>query len=212
MSFFSLAALPLWPGFAAFIIGTSFMSLTKESIPPPFRLKAGRILFFIAGFGFMFVIMGLPASSLGHAAWSRQDLIRLLGGGAIILMGIHLAGPVILRGFHKINRPTAPRTSFYLAWSLVTGLGLASVWNPSPGPVLTLIIITAGTAEFSGTGLGLLSVYALGLGLSLFLVGLTIDGWVRVSLSIPVWGLWWGFVSGSVLVLTGILMIFNLLK
>ncbi len=87
----------------------------------------------------------------------------------IVLFGLHIAGvlriPFLYR--EKRVRPAArPKT---LLGSYGIGLAFAFGWTPCIGPILAGVLGLAATQETVAQGMGLLTVYSLGLGVPFLL-------------------------------------------
>ena len=90
--------------------------------------------------------------------------------------------------------------------SLLVGVIFAAGWTPCIGPILTGILVLAGTLDTVGQGVLLLTVYSLGLGIPFLLVGLA---FAPVSKALRKANRYLGIiaaVSGALLVLMGILI------
>jgi cytochrome c-type biogenesis protein len=137
---------------------------------------------------------------------THLDVLSVLGGVIIIVMGLHFLGvfriPLLMRQV-RVERahPAGP------AGSYVMGLAFAFGWTPCIGPVLAAILAVAGTEATVTRGAGLLAAYSLGLGIP-FLVAALFAG--------PFMGFMRRFrahlgtvekVMGGLLVVTGVLFI-----
>jgi cytochrome c-type biogenesis protein len=130
---------------------------------------------FVAGFGLTFIALGATASVLGSLLARYQELLREVGGIVLVLFGLHVAGIIRVPGLDRERR-------FYLragapgyASSFAIGVIFAFGWTPCVGPYLASILALAAQARTLGSGVGLLAVYALGLGLPFLVVGAAFD-------------------------------------
>ncbi|MCM8760412.1 MAG: cytochrome c biogenesis protein CcdA, partial [Candidatus Omnitrophica bacterium] len=81
LSFFSPCILPLIPLYLSYITGVSVENIKgggKEI------KNLSLVLFFIAGFTFIFTLLGASATYLGRYLLTRRNILRR-GGGAIII-------------------------------------------------------------------------------------------------------------------------------
>jgi cytochrome c-type biogenesis protein len=130
---------------------------------------------FVAGFGLVFVALGASASALGALLAAHEDALRRLGAVALALFGLHVAGVVRLPWLERERRfrlRTGPPG--YLS-SLGLGVVFGFGWTPCVGPYLAGILVLAAQARTLAAGVGLLVVYALGLGVPFLLVGAAFD-------------------------------------
>ena len=211
-AFFWPCLLPLLPGFAVFVIGTALMDLSgSRAGQPGLRLRVGRLFLFTSGFFLIFVLLGLPSTEAGRTTWLRHGFIRELCGASTVLLGFHLAGSCPSSRLFRLSRLIAPGPHGCLIWSFVVGMAFASGWSPCPGPILMSVVVFASTADNLIRGLVLLLVYAFGLALPFFPLGMVIDGLVPLGFGEKPQGRRLRLVSGWALVITGIILSFNLL-
>jgi len=94
--------------------------------------------------------------------------------------------------------------------SVLVGITFAAGWTPCIGPILASILIYASTAKTVGTGVVLLSVYSLGLGVPFFLSSLALNSFLAASRRIRGRLRTIEVASGVVLILFGILLVTDL--
>jgi cytochrome c-type biogenesis protein len=92
LSFLSPCVLPLVPPYLCFLAGTTIEDLAASGERRAQRdvLLAG--LLFVAGFSTVFVLLGATASVLGQVIRQYLDVLSILAGIAITLMGLHFLG------------------------------------------------------------------------------------------------------------------------
>jgi len=208
LSFVSPCVLPLVPPYLCYIAGVSLDQLTGEA---PESVARHRIAFsafaFVLGFSTVFVILGATASVIGRLVASHLDVLAIVAGGVIIVMGLHFLGVFKINFLHRQarmevrNHPAGPFGAY------VVGLAFAIGWTPCIGPVLAAILAVAGSEQTVARGAALLAVYSLGLGIPFIVAGFFAGGFMhfmrRFRNHI-------GSVEkamGALLVLTGILFI-----
>lgn len=174
VSFASPCALALVPGYLSFISGaTSGAVVTAEGgtavrTRPVLTATAA----FVAGFAIMFTLWGAGAGYLGDSLSGRRDLINLISGGMLIVMGLlMLAIPHIdfLQGERRFDITRRPATH---GGVMLAGAAFAIAWTPCTGPFLGQVLTLAVPTESPRIGASLLFVYALGLGIPFLLAGL----------------------------------------
>lgn len=176
LSFLSPCVLPVIPSYVSYITGLSLEDLTGGQDRGSIRkITITNSLFFIAGFSFIFVMLGASSSFLGRFLSDYQETISKVGGAMIVIFGLYIAG-VLRIGFlsrdkrlHLQNKPAG------LLGTFLVGAAFAAGWTPCIGPVLGSILIYASTTDSVATGMGLLSVYALGLGIPFLITSITIN-------------------------------------
>jgi cytochrome c-type biogenesis protein len=181
-SFVSPCVLPLIPSYLSFISGVSLDEMRSDQNTAGVRSRVVlNSLAFIFGFSLVFVSLGASASYLGSLFLGHRDIIRLLGGLFVLLVGLYLVGlfkiPALERylQFHLKDKPAG-----YLG-SVLVGITFAVAWTPCVGPILGAILALASTSGEIGRGVLLLSIYAAGLAFPFFLSALAVNSFFRVS-------------------------------
>jgi cytochrome c-type biogenesis protein len=132
----------------------------------------GNSLFFVAGFSFVFALLGVLLNSvLGAVAVNAQTWLARVGGVIIIIFGLYLTKLLkipFLEREYKI--PVATKIKSHYVTSFLFGAAFAAGWTPCVGAVLGGILGLAATAP--GSAFSLLFAYAIGLGVPFLLVGL----------------------------------------
>lgn len=172
VSFLSPCVLPLVPSYLSFVTGMSLEDL-QEGV----NRKATFIhsLLFVTGFSLVFITLGASASFLGSFLRYYEVWIARIGGAVIIVLGLHLTGVLRIaplmreRRIHVSDRPAG-----YLG-TVGVGAAFGAGWTPCIGPVLGAILTLAGTQETVWAGVGLLSVYSLGLAIPFLISALALD-------------------------------------
>jgi cytochrome c-type biogenesis protein len=165
VSFLSPCVLPLVPPYLCYMAGVTLAELTADGQPPIARRRVVvSAIAFVLGFSTIFVSLGAAASAVGQLFRSHIEILSLLGGIAIILMGLHFLGVFRLAFLDREARFQA-RTQPGPLGSYVMGLAFAFGWTPCIGPVLAAILAVAGTEETVVRGASLLGAYSLGLGI-----------------------------------------------
>jgi len=186
VSFLSPCVLPIVPGYLSVITGLDVAEVTQGS-----RRHLGRVArdtsLFIAGFSAVFIVLGLSATTVGHALFRRQALLTRVSGLAVLAMALFLAGSLVLRlpwlYAEKRFHPSPSRFGPFAA--PVAGAAFGFGWTPCIGPVLGSVLAVAAASGHAARGASLLAVYSAGLGLPFLATGLAFShltgafGWVK---------------------------------
>jgi cytochrome c-type biogenesis protein len=130
---------------------------------------------FILGFSMVFVSLGATATFFGNVLATYQSGIMRVGGILIILLGVHFTGLVRIPFLQREKKLQLSAKPLGYAGSIIIGIVFAAGWTPCIGPILSTILLYAGTAEHLKQGVLLLIMYSLGLGLPFFLASLSIN-------------------------------------
>lgn len=208
LSFFSPCVLPLIPAYFTFITGYSLEELTEGNIAIRKKVILSTISF-VLGFSVVFILMGGSASYLGGLIFKHKDLIRIIGGVLIIILGIHLTGAFRIRSLEFEKRIQIQKKPIHFLGTFVIGMAFGAGWSPCIGPLLGSILIVAGSQETIGQGMVLLGVYSAGLALPFVIISVFINFLLvfmkratRVLKYVNV-------VAGILLILVGLVLVTN---
>ncbi len=206
LSFFSPCVLPLLPAYFSFITGLSLDELKQNSAENRQKVILST-LFYVAGFSFVFILLGASASFLGNLARDYAWVLRFFGGTVIIVFGLHLLGVINITALQFEKRLHVTEKPLHLLGTFFIGMAFAAGWTPCIGPILTSILFLAGSQETVGQGTLLLAVFSAGLALPFIILSFfihTILGFIRRTRKlIRVLNL----VSGILLIVIGLLLI-----
>jgi cytochrome c-type biogenesis protein len=209
-SFLSPCVLPLFPSYLSFITGMSLEQLqASESQRVERRRIVAHSLAFILGFSMVFVAMGASFSALGQLLFDWRDVIRMVGGGLIVVFGLYIAGLLPLSWLGRYQQVQLRSKPAGLVGSWVVGVTFAIGWTPCVGPILGSILSLAGTAETVTAGMALLGAYSAGLALPFFLSSLALGAFLVAFRRFRPWIPLVERAAGVLLVVVGILVLTN---
>lgn len=206
ISFVSPCVLPLVPGYLSYVAGRSVSEL---------QVSGGRarlaVLWqafcFVLGFSTVFLILGASATVLGRLLLSYKHEANLLGGAIVILFGLFMTGLIRLRWLnmdlrwlHKLGEGSGPLASYVL------GLAFAFGWTPCIGPILGAILTVSASSASTLSGVTLLGVYSLGLGVPFLLTALFMSRFLTYRRGLQRWGRPLHIIAGVIMILMGLAM------
>ncbi len=212
-SFLSPCVLPLIPSFITYITGLSFSEIQAEH--PTHEVRKQTILhtlLFIAGFTFVFVLLGASATFIGGFLQEHMDIIRKVGGVLIIIFGIHVTGLVPINLLLGEKRVTVHRKPTGYLGSFVVGLAFAAGWTPCIGPILASILMVAATEGTVSRGVLLLFIYSMGLAIPFFLSSLAMHQFLTVFNRFKKHIRIFEIVTGVFLIIVGVMIFSNYLS
>lgn len=176
LSFLSPCVLPLVPSYLTFVTG---MSLEDLEAGVNRRTTLVHSALFVAGFSLIFILMGASASFLGQFFRHYEVFIARAGGIVIIVLGLHLTGLFRITPLMREKRVHVnDKPAGYLG-TLGVGMAFGAGWTPCIGPVLGAILTFAASREGMWSGVGLLTVYSLGLAVPFLLAALALDSFLQ---------------------------------
>ncbi len=172
LSFLSPCVFPLLPAYVSHLTGTI---VADNKIAAEKKLLIVRSLFFIAGFGLIFTAMGASASFIGQFFVGNREWIEKISGLLIIIFGLQMAGLLSLKFlmFDKKFIQTENKKAGNIS-SFILGLAFGSGWTPCVGLALSSILLLAGSAETLYSGMWLLFVYSVGLGIPFLIISVAL--------------------------------------
>ncbi len=165
VSFLSPCVLPLVPGYLSYVAGHSANDVARPATAHAGLSELGLSTLFVLGFSTVFVALGASTTALGRLLLAYRYEANLVGGALIALFGLFMTGlvklPLLERDlrFHARIAGGRPLGAYGL------GLAFGAGWTPCIGPVLGVILTMSAVSSNTGSGIVLLSAYALGLGL-----------------------------------------------
>lgn len=214
ISFLSPCVLPLIPGYISFISGVSLQEMQDGSHADGL-LNSQKLtvilnsIFFIIGFSVIFILLGASATWIGTLLSTRISFLTKAAGLVIILFGLFKLGLFRPLVFFKEVRFNVERKKVGFIWALIIGASFAFGWTPCIGPILTGILVFAGTLDHVHQGVLLLSVYSLGLGIPFLLTALGVNQFFKFFDRIKRHLGLLEKIAGGIMVIIGLLIFFN---
>jgi cytochrome c-type biogenesis protein len=206
LSFVSPCILPLIPGYLSMISGVSAEHLESGQ----HRRHLGRIFvscaLFSLGFTIVFLLLGASAGVVGHWLRGRMMVFNIIFGIVVIIFGLFVLNVVKLPFLYRDHRFRYQRTSVS-AWAApVMGIAFGFGWTPCIGPFLaTLYTIAANLPTAQATAL--FGIYSITLGICFVIAGMVFAYALKTFSFIQRHYRVVELLSGSLLVLIGILLV-----
>ena len=205
VSFVSPCVLPLVPGYLSAVSGVSITDIREGSHRLSHVLWPAAI--FCLSFTLMFVALGMTATGLGSTLRDSKQTLDKAAGILIIAMGVFFLLTPFVPKLNREWRPDALIRSAGTGGPVVAGLAFAVAWTPCVGPTLASILAAASTSDTVAHGGVLLAFYSLGLAVPFLVTAVAFDRattafrWIRDHYLLVT------AISGSVLILMGILIL-----
>ncbi|HJM78303.1 MAG TPA: cytochrome c biogenesis protein CcdA [Candidatus Pelagibacter bacterium] len=206
ISFLSPCVLPLIPGYISYISGSSLKELIEKK-----SINIFPIILFTLGFSLVFISFGATASFLGSVILNNSYELRIASGIIIIIFSLHILGIINLNFLNYEKRIYTEKKSGIFG-SILVGMAFGFGWTPCIGPILGSILALASTEQSLNRGILLLVFYSLGLAIPFILSGYLIQKFLVFSKNIKSKMNIILKSGGTLLLITGILMITNQLQ
>jgi cytochrome c-type biogenesis protein len=210
LAFASPCILPLIPAFISLITGLSLNEINASK-----KTALLKTLIFVSGFSAVFIILGMSAGAFGGFFAQHRNVLRIAGGGLVILFGLHIAG-VFRIGFLNRQFSLNGKTGRFFGSKngasggfavFFTGCAFALGWTPCVGPVLASILMLASGEGNIVSGFWLLTFFSLGLAIPFILTAVFINKFVSFFGFIKKYYRQIEIVSGCLVICVGILLI-----
>jgi len=167
---------------------------------------------FVSGFTLVFVLLGAFAGTLGRLLVEYAIAVNIVTGLVVILLGLHFLGIFKLKFLSKMGRKNASTKDLTFFPSVLFGLAFSIGWTPCVGAFLGSALMMASSQGGTLTGILMLFVYSMGLGLPFIVSALLIDrlrgafDFIKRNYKVI------NIISGALLILLGILMATGLMS
>ena len=196
ITFISPCLLPMLPIYISYFAGGGERS-TKKTL-------TGAIGF-VVGFTVVFTLMGALAGTVGSFLKEHQTAVNIISGIVVIFFGLNFLGVFKLNLFRGSDRSVDTSNMGFFS-AMLFGMIFSLGWTPCVGAFLGSALMLASQQGSVLVGTLMLLAYSLGLGVPFILSAALIDklksafDWIKRNYKVI------NIVSGSLLILIGILM------
>ena len=198
MTFVSPCLLPLLPMYIAYFVGVE-----EDADSKPLMKALG----FVAGFSLVFMALSLFVSTLGHFLLMHRAWVNGIAGLILIALGLDY-----LTGQKLMAKLTPKHSGGAVLNPFAFGMLFAISWSPCVGTFLAAALSYIATVGSWGRSIGLILAYCLGLGIPFVLSALLLEEGKRVVSFIKQNYRWVHRISGVLLIIFGIMMMFGWLE
>ena len=196
ITFISPCLLPMLPIYISYFAGGGERTTAKT-------LKGA--VGFVTGFTIVFVMLGALAGTVGSFLREYQTTVNIISGLIVIIFGLNFLGVFKLNIF-KANHRSVKTDNMGFFSAMLFGIIFSVGWTPCVGAFLGSALMLASQQGHIAEGMLMLLSYSLGLGIPFILSAVLIDylksafNWIKRNYKII------NLISGSLLVIIGIMM------
>jgi cytochrome c-type biogenesis protein len=205
LSFLSPCVLPLVPIYLGYLSGAVVTPSGVASVPRGQVLT--HALIFVLGFTTIFIAIWSALFALTQ--FVDKLLLGQISGVILIIFGIHMLGIIKIPFLYQDARVQVRMNELGYPRSFLTGMAFAAGWTPCVGPMLSLIIGAATQTSTALEGTALLLFYSAGLGVPFLVTAFALDTMVARLKGLNKHLHTIERVSGSILILVGIMLLTN---
>lgn len=205
LSFLSPCVLPLVPIYFFYITGISAVELQQRPLnkEEKFKIFINSIMF-ILGFSVVFILIGAAMANL-IGNFFNNKIFNIIAAIVIIIFGLHIGG------FFKIKfLQYEKRLNLQNVGSFLLGVSFALGWTPCIGPIFGTIVGMAATEPTKS--IFMMVLYTLGLALPFILMALFTVMSLKIIEKMKKYMGIIEKISGILLVLVGLYMLYKGLK
>ena len=206
LSFLSPCVLPLIPGYISYISGSTLNELLEKK-----EINIIPLILFSLGFSIVFILFGAASTFLGQIVLNNSNTLRIVAGLIIIFFSLNIIGVLNFNFLNYEKRINYTKKKGQIG-SVLVGMAFGFGWTPCIGPILGSILLLASTEESINRGILLLSFYSLGLAIPFVLSGYLFQKFMVISKNIKKKMNFITKIGGSLLLITGILILTNQLQ
>lgn len=196
ITFISPCLLPMLPIYISYFAGGGEQDTRKT-------LKCA--LGFVTGFTLVFVILGALAGTIGSFLREYQTAVNVVSGMIVIIFGLNYLGVFKMNLFKGTGRSVNTDNMRFFS-SMIFGMIFSIGWTPCVGAFLGSALMLASQQGHVLEGMLMLFVYSLGLGIPFVISAMLIEylksafNWIKRHYKVI------NLISGSFLILVGLLM------
>lgn len=196
ITFISPCLLPMLPIYISYFAGGG-----ERSVKKTLTCAIG----FVLGFTAVFTAMGALAGTVGSFLREYQTAVNIVSGLVVIFFGLNFLGVFKVNLFRGSSRTVSVEHMGFFS-AVLFGIVFSVGWTPCVGAFLGSALMLASQQGHVAEGMLMLLMYSLGLGIPFLLSAVLIGylksafDWIKRHYHII------NIISGSLLVLVGLLM------
>ena len=160
LSIFSPCILPILPIYLSMLSNSSVDDIRSSDFKSKVLIK--NTILFVLGISTTFFILGSSINALSSRFNNNKNIIMILGGFIIIIMGLFHAGIIKFDLLNREKRLNIKQNKMSSFSAFVLGFTFSFGWTPCIGPILASVLVMASSTENIVTSNLLILTYTIG--------------------------------------------------
>ena len=160
LSIFSPCILPILPIYLSMLSNSSVDDIRSSDFKSKVLIK--NTILFVLGISTTFFILGSSINALNSRFNSNKNIIMILGGFIIIIMGLFHTGIIKFDLLNREKRLHVKHNKMSSFSAFVLGFTFSFGWTPCIGPILASVLVMASSTENIVTSNLLILTYTIG--------------------------------------------------
>lgn len=207
LSIFSPCILPILPIYLSMLSNSTVNDLKDSKVSRSILLK--NTIFFTLGISITFFILGSSISALSSFLNTNKNIIMIIGGIIIIIMGLFYLGIIKSEFLSKEKRLNINSNAMSPVTAFILGFTFSFGWTPCIGPILASVLIMASSSDNIIISNLLILSYIIGFILPFIIVSLFYDKLFKRFNKMKSYMGIIKSISGVIIIIAGLVMFFN---
>lgn len=160
LSIFSPCILPILPVYLSMLANSTVSDMNKDNFKSWILIR--NTIFFVLGISTTFFILGSSISVLSSFLATNKNIIMIIGGIIILIMGLFYLGIIKSELLSREKRLSVKYKTMSPFSAFILGLAFSFGWTPCIGPILASVLVMASTSDSILVSNLLIAVYTLG--------------------------------------------------
>ncbi len=209
MSFFTPCILPLLPVYFGYLTGEAVSDLDTEKVNKKLLINAFS---FVLGLTTLNILLGFGAKSISNVFTTNAGTLKIVGGVLVILFGLYFLFDIHIPFLEREKRFSMNNYAPTFIKSFLLGIAFNFGWTPCNGPIVfSILTLAVFKNDYLQAGF-LMLIYSIGFSVMFLLSAFFAALFIKKVKNIYKYFRPIKVISGLLMILIGVLMIFDKLQ